>query len=197
MILFSTGKLGSPLQRVNASGGPGIAVTKAEEASDQAAPEFLPDGKHFGYAVSAGDEAKSGIYLGALDHSAPRRLLADVSGAVFVPSTTGKKYGYLLFLRENALIAQPFDAETLQLAGDVFPVAAEATFSLNSPQINASASAGGILAYASGVNIINSQLTWLDRSGKELGKVGSIYEGRHVALSPDGKTVATARENIC
>jgi Tol biopolymer transport system component len=39
------------------------------------------------------------------------------------------------------------------------------------------------------------QLMWLDRSGKELGKVGSIQNQRHVALSPDGKTAATVRTN--
>jgi len=90
-------------------------------------------------------------------------------------------------------MAQPISAETVQLAGDVFPVAAEASFSLNIPQIAASASAGGILVYQANLRGAGYQLTWLDRSGKELGKVGSIGEERHVALSPDGKMTATVR----
>jgi len=165
-----------------------------EGGSSHAVPEFLPDGRHFVYVVRGGDEAGRGLYVAALDNPTPRRLLPDESGAVFAPSTTGRKYGYLLFIRGSVLMAQPFNAEALQLAGDVFPVAAGADFSFNAPQIAASASASGILAYATNLGRAN-QLTWLDRSGKELSRVGSIQENRHVALSPDGKTAATERTN--
>jgi serine/threonine protein kinase len=192
VILFSTSGVGDPLQRVNAVGGACAAATKPEGDSSHAFPVFLPDGKHFVYVVPDGDVAKRGLFVAALDNPAPRRLLADFSSAIFVPSTTGKKYGYLLFLRGSRLMAQPLSAETLQLAGDVFPVAEEASFSLNNNQIAASASARGILVYESNFGR-TSQLTWLDRSGKELGKVGSIQEERAVALSPDGKSVATMR----
>jgi serine/threonine protein kinase len=193
VILFSTSGIGDPLRRVNASGSACTAVSKPEGGSRHGYPEFLPDGKHFVYVVHEGDEAKRGIYIAALDNPTSRRLLADESSAVFAPSTTGKKYGYLLFLRGNEIMAQPLSAETVQLAGDVFPVAAEASFSLNIPQIAASASAGGILVYQANLRGAGYQLTWLDRSGKELGKVGSIEEERHVALSPDGKMTATVR----
>jgi eukaryotic-like serine/threonine-protein kinase len=191
VILFSTSEVGAPLQRVGAAGGACTVVTKPEGDSSHAFPEFLPDGNHFIYLVRGGDEAKRGLYVAALDKSAPRRLLADESSAVFAPSTTGKKYGYLLFLRGSDLMAQPFNAETLQLAGEVFPVAAETSFNLNS-QIAASASAGGILVYETNF-IRTNQLTWLDRSGKELVKVGSIQDEFHVALSPDGRTAASVR----
>ena len=194
VILFNTSDVNAPLQRVNAAGGACTVVTKPEGDSSLAFPEFLPDGKHFVYLVRRGDEAKRGLYVAALDNPAPRRLLADESSAVFARSTSGKKYGYLLFLRGNELMAQPFNAETRQLAGDVFPVAAEASISFNG-QIGVSVSAGGILVYENNFAFTRSQLTWLDRSGKEVGKVGSIQDQSHVALSPDGKTVATLRRN--
>jgi Tol biopolymer transport system component len=199
VILFSTFNVGDPLQRVNASGGACTAATKPEGGHSHAIPEFLPDGKHFVYVVRGGDEATRGLYVAsldtALDNSASRRLISDESGAVFAPSTTGKKYGYLLFLRASELMAQPFSAETLQLAGDVFKVAAEASNSLNPALIAASASAGGILVYESNLQNIGSQLTWLDRSGKQLGKVGGIQGQSHVALSPDGKMAANVRRD--
>ena len=44
-------------------------------------------------------------------------------------------------------MAQPFSAETLQLAGEAIPVATEASFSFDAPEIAASASSGGILVY--------------------------------------------------
>jgi eukaryotic-like serine/threonine-protein kinase len=194
VILFGTNGVGAPLQRVNAAGGACTVATKPEGDNGHANPEFLPDGKHFVYVVRGGDEAKRGLYVAALDNPSPRRLLADESSAVFAPSTNRKKYGYLLFLRGRELMAQPFSAETLQLAGDVFPVAGEASFSFNIPQIAASVSANGILVYETNL-LGRSQFTWLDHSGKELGKVGSIQEERHVALSPDGKTAATTRPN--
>jgi serine/threonine protein kinase len=193
VILFSTTGVGRPLQRVNASGGACTAITKVEGGSSHRFPEFLPDGKHFVYVVTPGEEAKRGLYVASLDHPDPRRLIADESSAVFVPSTTGKKYGYLLFLRGNVLMAQPFSAETLQLAGDTIQVATEASFSFDAPQIAASASASGTLVYEANLFGGGFQLTWLGRSGKELGNVGSIQIQRHVALSPDGKTVSTVR----
>jgi len=69
--------------------------------------------------------------------------------AVFASSSIGKAYGYLLFLRGSTLLAQPFNAEALQLAGDVFPVASDASFSFDPPLIAASASASGRLVYVS------------------------------------------------
>ncbi len=199
VILFSTvGSGGEPLHRVNASGGACTAATKPEGGNDHALPEFLPDGKHFVYVVRGGDEATRGLYVAsldtALDNSASRRLLADDSSAVFAPSTTGKNDGYLLFLRGSDLMAQPFNAETLQLAGDVFAVAREASFSLSPGLIAASASAG-ILVYEANLYASGRQLTWLDRFGKELGRVGGIQGQYHVALSPDGKMAATVRRD--
>jgi Tol biopolymer transport system component len=193
VILFSTSDVGAPLQRVYAVGGECTVSTKPEGDSSHVSPMFLPDGKHFVYLVRRGEEAKRGLYVAALDNPAPRRVLADDSSAVFAPSTTGKKYGYLLFLRGSDLMAQPFSEETLQLAGDVFLVAPDATLNLNN-HLAASASASGILVYETNLGR-SSQLKWLDRSGKELGKVGSIQEERLVALSPNGKIAATVRTN--
>jgi hypothetical protein len=94
VILFSTSGIGEPLQRVNASGGFCTALAKPEDGSNNRYPEFLPDGKYFVYVNNGRDEAKHGLYLSSLDNRTPRRLLADVSSALFVPSATGKKYGY-------------------------------------------------------------------------------------------------------
>jgi len=192
VILFSSDGIGAPLKRVNAIGGACTAVTKPEGESNHGYPEFLPDGEHFVYTVHGGDEAKRGLYVATLDNPSPRRLLADESSAIFAPSTAGKKYGYLLFRRGKGLMAQPFNAETLQLAGDVFPVVPEVSLSINL-QIAASASASGILVYETGFNIASSQLTWMDRSGKDVAKVGSVQDERLVSLSPDERAVATMR----
>jgi serine/threonine protein kinase/Tol biopolymer transport system component len=194
VILFSTGAAGDPLRRVDASGGAASAATKPAGAGTYRSPAFLPNGRHFVFQIAGGDEAKRGIYLASLDDSTPRRLLADASPAVFIPSATGKRYGYLLFLRGTALMAQPFEPATLELAGDAFPVGAEASIDLNGG-LDVSASANGVLAYANIDTGRSTQLTWRDRSGKELGRVGSVPGHRGAALSPDGKTAATQHED--
>jgi serine/threonine protein kinase/dipeptidyl aminopeptidase/acylaminoacyl peptidase len=192
VILFSTSGIGDPLERVNAPGGACTQVTKPEAGITQRFPEFLPDGKHFVYSVQGGDEAKRGLFLAAMDDPTPRRLLADNSGAIFAPSTTGKSNGYLLFIRGEVLMAQPFNGDTLQLAGDMFPIATDVSLNLNAG-IAASVSAKGTLVYESNPGHSRFQLTWMDRSGKDLGKIGTVQDQRAVALSPDGKSVATVR----
>jgi Tol biopolymer transport system component len=87
-------------------------------------------------------------------------------------------------------MAQPFDDRSLQLAGDPVVVAEQASLSYSPPQPNADASANGMLAYVANQSR-EMQLTWLDRTGKELGKADPRNFLRGVALSPDGKTLAT------
>ena len=50
----------------------------------------------------------------------PRRLLSADSGAVYHPA------GYLLFVRDRTLLAQPFDATTLDVRGEPVRVAQQA-----------------------------------------------------------------------
>ena len=191
VILFSSSGSTEPIRRASPAGGACVAVTNPASDSRHRYPEFLPDGKHFLYLVEGGDESKRGVYVSSLENPVPRRLLADDSGAIFAPSTTGMKYGYLLFLRGTDLMAQPFDAQSLQLAGDVFRIAPDASTDANL-MLEAAVSSTGLLAYQS--NFLRAfQLKWLDRSGKELSRVGDAQEIRGVALAPGGNSAAIAR----
>ena len=191
VILFGTNGPG-PILRVNAAGGPCTPVTKAEPDTRHGGPEFLPDGKHFFYVVQAPEQAKSGIYLAALDDPTGRRLLADQSSVIYTPPAPGSRVSHLLFLREDTLMAQPFDAGALHLAGDPFPVVAQAS-SIETPMLfpTASASCNGVLVYLAN-HSLDRQLAWFDRSGSELGKVAARGRRRGVALSPDGKAASSS-----
>jgi len=159
---------------------------------------FLPDGNHFLYVIDSADEARRGLYVASLKDGngkdvTGRRLLADYSSAIYAPPVPGAKLGHLLFLRDESLMAQPFDASSLQISGDAFAVASEASASYNPPQVEAGVSANGTLVYLSGGPVNQTfQLTWFDRSGHEVGKVGMPGTQGAVALSPDGKTLATS-----
>ena len=187
----------SPIYRVSASGGLPTPVTRFDPARGESShrwPYFLPDGRHFLYVVasfgSGGQEEKHGIYLGSLDSKEEKFLLRAKSSVAYAPSFTKASEAYLLFFRERNLLAQPFDVKSLRIMGDPLPVAEEIQYF---PQIYSalfSASENGVLLYqarsASGV----SQLVWFDRSGKEIGSLGTEGDLANPRISPDGTRVA-------
>jgi len=191
VILFGSQ---SRIYRVVQTGGACAPVTSAETGVVQEFPEFLPDGRRFFY-VQAGAASALGVYVASLDDPKGRRVLADVSSVAYMPPSAGNKLGYLLFLRENTLMALPFEDAALQPAGDVAAIAGQASFSNTQPQMAASLAVNGVLAYLTNgeTSSARKQLTWVDRQGKEIEKVGtaSVIDG--LSLSPDEKTVAYAR----
>jgi Tol biopolymer transport system component len=170
------------------------AVVKDDPNDRAGFPVFLPDGNHFFYVRQAIDQASEGIYLATLGEPVGRKVLADRSSVVYTPPASAGGHAHLLFLRENTLMAQPFDEASLQPVGDPFSVATGASNSPQRPQVAASAASDGTLVYLAGRSR-ETQLTWFDRTGKELGKVGTRAVQRGVALSPDGNTVAIGRQD--
>jgi serine/threonine protein kinase len=192
VIVFSPNIAGVSIQRVAAAGGVPVDVTRTK--GDQRYPVFLPDGRHFLYMVRAGSAETNGIYVSSLDGKENRRVLSDVSSVVFAPPARGGLTGHLLFVRENTLMAQPFDAATAQVSGDVFPVAEGVSATSNSSYLPATVSESGLLLYATGgANEGANQLGWYDRIGKSLGPVGAPGSVWDPALSPDGKSVVFRR----
>ena len=197
VIIFGTA--GHGIMEVPASGGEPQYITETGGVNEiHAFPSFLPDGKHFLYLKAPKDP---GIYAGSLDaklgQQNPKLILATNYMAVYAPSgKTGT--GYLLFLRENTLMAQAFDERKLELLGDTYSITSEVGTFLESANI--SASANGILAFRAGksANPI-SGLEWYDRQGKVVGEVeeggGESPLYMDLALSPDGKKAATAQFN--
>ena len=181
------------LYRVSAQGGVPVPSTTLDASEGQGVhrfPRFLPDGRHFLYLkFRAGD--KNGTYLASLDSQEARRLLADNSRAEYAPGPSGEN-GHLLFVREGALMAQPFDAGSLQMTGDLFPVAEQVRLNPMSYNGAFSVSGDGVLVYQGGGASETLQLVWFDREGKRLGSVGEPAGYSNPALSPDEKKVAVA-----
>src|SRR5439155_3915806 len=87
----------------------------------------------------------------------------------------------------RTLMAQPFDAASLQLRAEPFPLAQEMSAG---PILDASASSNGVLAYAMGGATFNRQLAWFDRAGKHLGDASPPRQFFRLNLSPDEKRLA-------
>jgi len=196
------------LYQIPASGGVPVPVTNpASKTNFDIYPNFLPDGRHFVYLRAVpSDASKTGIYLGSLDvkpeQQSSKQLVSSTVGPAYAPSSDPHT-GYLLFMRENTLMAQPFDNDRLELKGQPTPIAEQVSASGGSTGYGGfSASATDGLVYISGTrNIrrggsrgaIQGKLTWFDRDGKVLGTLGDLGVYRTLALSPDGKHVAFER----
>jgi hypothetical protein len=121
--------------RVPTSGGTPVAATTLNKARGEEThrwPGFLPDGRHFIYIARGAQTEQTGIYAGSLDGMEPKRLLATNTAAVYVEP------GFLLFVQAQAnkelgvaqLLAQPFDAATLETKGEPIPVGEQVGYNL-------------------------------------------------------------------
>ena len=181
---------------VPASGGSPVQITAVDSARQERShycPSFLPDGRHFVYIRASTAAEKSAIYLGSLDASPEQQsskpLVASNWGPVYAASADPNT-GYLLFMREGTLMAQPFDNHRLELKGQATAVAEQVGDNGGGTggYGGFSASANDVIVYWRGGG--DRLLTWYDRDGKVLGTIGEPGDYRDLALSPDGTRVA-------
>jgi serine/threonine protein kinase len=178
------------LARVDAAGGTRVALSTldAKETSHRW-PDFLPDGNHFLYFAHGATSADSGIYLAALDSKERKLLLRNDSNALYAAP------GYLLFVRDNTLMAQRLNLRSLALEGEAKPVADHVAVNTDTWRSILTASANGELLYQHGAAGGGSQLVWYDASGKPgepvLPETADYYGPM---LSPDAGKLAFALE---
>ena len=188
-ILYSPALL-STIFRITEQDRQRVPVTTLDEARGETShqwPEFLPDGKHFLFLVQRVDPAsrrtESELYAQELGKKERKLLLRAASRTVYAAP------GYLFYAWNGDLVAQPFDADRLELKGDPLPVAKRVQF-LEDSSAGIFSIAGSLLAYAEGGTIGLSQLTVFDRAGKPIsfaGPTGNYWTPR---LAPDGRHVA-------
>jgi Tol biopolymer transport system component len=182
IIVFGSRGSG-PLWRVSQAGGVATPITDVDTKRGEvfhSLPTFMPDGKHFIY-LRNGSPQIIGTYAGSLDakpaEQSNERILSNQFAASYVN-------GYLFFMRENTLMAQPFDPTKLQLTGEPAPMAERVATTQAIGVFSVSPS--GTLAYRAGAEGGNYQLTWFDRQGKLLSTFGQPGPDRDIVLSPDG-----------
>ncbi|PWT89248.1 MAG: hypothetical protein C5B55_11695 [Blastocatellia bacterium] len=172
------------LMQVPARGGEPKPVELKTESDDveHRNPYFLPDGRHFLLGL------KGGMWAGSLDSPELKRI-ADFRGpAIYAPP------GWLIFIQNDALVAQAIDAGKLTLSGEPIPII---TGGRNAaPGVRRfSVSDNGVLIWQ-GLWQRDYQLIWYDRAGKQTGEVEAstkVSVGQSPMLSPDGKRLAVRR----
>jgi Tol biopolymer transport system component len=183
VILFD-GQDNDPIWEVPASGG----VAKVKVPSDPKKgiiatgwPVFLPDGRHFLFMNFATNNEQT-LMVGSLDSADTTTLFKTSSRVLYTEP------GYLLFVRENTLVAQRFDTKSLAVQGDAVPVG-EGLGVDSVGLASFSASKNGVLAFRAG-EVSGRRLIWMDRAGKMTSALDALGDYRDVTLSPDGTKFA-------
>ena len=187
VILFTPGT-NDLLCRVSADGGTPLAVTEFDQSHVEAGhrwPQFLPDGNHYIFFVRSYEKERTGVYVGSLDSKQHRFVLHTGYRTLWVP-------GYLIYLQDKTLVAQPFDAQKAELSGQPAPLADHPALLGPNSAAMFSASYTGLLVYYPNVfGNLGWSLVWHDRSGKTLGNIGQDFFSVP-SISPDATKIAVA-----
>ncbi len=112
----------------------------------------------------------------------PRQIGSTRSSAQYVEP------GYVLFVRDGALLAQRFDSVAGRLDGEPISVTAHVSyFFLSTGHASFAASPSGTLVYQTHDDI--SRLTWFDREGRVLERIGPPGDYLNVSIAPSGSRV--------
>ena len=185
-IVF-TPDMKSGLWRIPASGGEPRAVTRPDKAAvaRHLFPQVLPDGDHVLFWIR--DETRaSRVAVVSLRTGEQRILVENAYDARYLPT------GHLLFSRNGALFAVPFDLKRLAASGP--PVMLLDDVFRTNLGFEYAVSADGTLVYVPAL-VPRRTLVWVDRRGAAE-PVPLLPPGGYgtVALSPDGGRVAAVIE---
>jgi eukaryotic-like serine/threonine-protein kinase len=181
----------SGLMLMRAEGGDQSQARMLDQArgeTSQLWPVLLPDGRHYLYHVRLASGSQS-EYAGVLGSNERTSLLNDVTNARYAPPRAGYP-GYLLYVREGNLLAQPFDARRLAFTREPSVLAAGIATTNAGTGGDFSVSSNGTLAWRSG-GISESESAWYDRTGNKIASAFKQPGGiAAVRLSPDDQKIA-------
>ncbi len=183
-ILFAPAH-NTPIHLVSAAGGESRPVTEMPDGvSSQRFPLWLPGGKFLYFARSSQGSESDRVMVGSLKEPGPGvELFAAASNVAFAS-------GQLLFIREETLMARPFEPETATFLGDAVPVAEDVLYIAGARFGAFSVSQNGLLVYNTGLVDMQSELVWVDRGGELIASLGTGDLLFDMAISPDGRFAA-------
>ena len=186
IIVFAPGAT-DPVFQVPAAGGIPTQVTTLDTALQESThrfPWFLPDGKHFLYFARIGSGSdEDRVCVASLDGTFKKKLVNAPSNAIYAS-------GHLLYVREQTLVAQPFDLGDLDFKGNAVPIAEQLRFSQGWNRGSFSASQQGVLIYEGGLGPASNRLAMFDRTGGLLGVMKGVEFVFEASFSPDETKIA-------
>ena len=182
-ILFAS--LAAPgIMRVSEAGGEAQPVITGDDIGTLRWMNSLPDGKGVLFTVYSDSLDTARIAVQSTDMPEPM-VLADGTDPKYLPT------GHILFARENALWAMPFDLERLTVTGEATPVVEDVQVNSGGLALYAVADDGS-LAYLpdTGGSGGTRRLAWINRNGAEEPVASPPRSYRSLSLSPDGTRAA-------
>jgi serine/threonine-protein kinase len=178
-IVFAAGH---GLQRISDDGGqPETLLAPAPESRSvpYRYPQVLPGGNGILYAKDSRIEV-----LEPETDKPGTVVLENARYAAYVRS------GHLIFLRDNVLVAAPFDVEQLKITGPWAPLLDDVKFDANRWTPHMTVSRNGTLVYVLGSELLKGELFWVDHQGvfNSIGAPARVYGSPR--LSPDGQRIA-------
>ena len=154
------------IYRIPSGGGTPERVTVLDASRGETrhlVPQFLPGGRRFLYLAGSDKPGNSALCAGSLDSPQRTEVMPLQTNFAFVPVSNDGAIGYLLYLLDHVLVAQPFDSARLAPLAQPYALAP----SVNANRaLNAAVSIGDFsatpatLAYRSG-NAVTVVQNWL------------------------------------
>ena len=190
VILYAP-NVGTSIWRINADGTSAASVSEGlylKEEQTHRWPVFLPDGNHFlfwgGNFGESSDHRVSGIYVSSLDKKDRRLVVLTHSDAQYDSA-------HLYYAdTQRQLLSIPFDPFKASVSGSASVAVNALGFHPSTYWAAFSAAQNGTLVYSTETGAVHSQLVWMDRSGRELGRVGQPGIIANPTISPDGRHVS-------
>ena len=187
-IVFSP-EPGSPLFSVPAGGGTPRPFTTLNAPAGEIRhgyPQVLPDGSVI-FFVDHRDAERHGVAAVRKRGDIHRWVVSSDKMMTFAAP------GHLVWFQAGALMALAFDHRSLSVAGPAVRLGERIEpdrSGEHGPEVSAS---GGHLVFWDPRGTYASQLTWFDRHGTEIGRIGAPGNFPAISLSPDGRSVAVQR----
>ena len=176
-VMFGTHS--SDLYRTTAGGEPETLV-KISDLGPPRFPVVLPDGRGLLFTIGGAPVANR-IAVLPTGETTPR-VLTSGTDATYVAT------GHMVFWREGALWAVPFDAARLAMTGDAVPVVEQVAVR-GTGRAAFAVAPNGTLAYVKAVPSPKRTLLWVDRQGRETPLNATPGPYTEARLSPDNRRV--------
>jgi Tol biopolymer transport system component len=183
---------GGGLQRVSATGGEPVVLTRPDPSRGEAShewPEILPGGQAVLFTIRSTTGGLDAASIAVLDLRTGRKtvLLRGGSDAHYVSS------GHVVYAAAGALRAVGFDLARLTIVGTPTPVVPQVLMTTLGAA-EAVLARDGTLVYVSGSVGTGAErtLVWVDRQGGETAIGAPVRAYMHPRISPDGTRVAVS-----
>jgi len=191
-IIFAR-TMNGELMRIGASGGTPEALTKLDPKAGELAhlwPEVLPGAKTVIFTVRTGESFDTArIVAQSLETGSRQTLVENGTFARYAPT------GHLLYMRGDAIIAVPFDAQQLRTGSNPVPTIEGVRLDPRSGCGQFAVATPGTLIYLRGdARGIKRRLVAVDRAGGERPLLDEPRAFSEPYLSPDGRLLVVSIE---